>query len=223
MKHLLTSTIFKPSMLRGLSRFNPVSLTRRFRNDQGGVAAIEFAIIAPIMIGMYFGLAEIASAIGVDRQVSHATNVAGDLATQQPQITGSQIEEIVSASLRVLGNADISKVSMDIESFILPAAGEAPESRGRIRVNNSAGSFTNFEAGGLDNKILNENSGVVVTRLSYEYAPLKLQFFNTDITLKETFLLKPRRSDAVEIQDGQGSLIDCSATSYADVSCSVTN
>lgn len=223
MNTLLTTTVLNSSLLRGLKFVNPIRIARKLRDDEDGVAAIEFAIIAPIMIGMYFGLAEIASAIGVDRRVSHSTNVAGDLVTQQPEVRDGNIEEVVSAALRVLGVSDISRVSMDIESFILPAAGGAPESRGRIRVNNSAGGFTNFDATALDKKILNENSGVVVTRLSYLYTPLKLKFFDTDFTLQETFMLKPRRSDAVQIQDGMGSLIDCTATSYSNVSCTVTN
>jgi len=214
MKSYLTSSTLSSSIRSGLERFNPKHLSRKYRRDEDGIAAIEFAIIAPIMIGMYFGLAEIASAISVDRLISHGTNVAGDMATQQPEIRDVDIEEVVSAA---------SNVSMDIESFILPAAGEAPESRGRIRVNNTGSGFTNFDATTLDTKILNERSGVVVTRTAYKYTPLQLRYLNTDITLSETFLLKPRRSDAVQIQDGIGSLIDCTATSFSNVSCTVTN
>ncbi len=223
MKILLNSSAIHTSIRTGLKRLNPKQISRKFRRDEDGIAAIEFAIIAPVMIGMYFGLAEIASAISVDRRISHGTNVAGDMATQQPEIRDADIEEIVSAALRVMNISDINNVSMDIESFILPDAGQPPESRGRIRVNNSAGGFTNFDASGLDEKILNARSGVVVTRATYKYTPLQLRFLNTDVTLKETFLLKPRRSDAVQIQDGIGSLIDCTATSFSNVTCTVTS
>lgn len=223
MKTFLATSSLCRTVRSGVNALNPKQLSRKFRKDEDGIAAIEFAIIAPIMITMYFGLAEIASAISVDRRISHGTNVAGDMATQQPDIRLADIEEVVAASLRVMTVQDIGNVSMDIESFILPAEGQPPESRGRIRVNNTGGSFTNFDATTLDTKILNETSGVVVTRTSYEYTPLKLRFLNTDITLQETFLLKPRRSDAVQIQDGMGSLIDCSATSFSNVTCTVTN
>jgi len=118
---------------------------------------------------------------------------------------------------------DISNVTMDIESFILPDEDQPAESRGRIRVNDSANGFEKFDATTLDPKILNENSGVVVTRVTYKYTPLQLRFLNSEITLEETFLLKPRRSDAVEIQNGLGSLIDCTASTFEDVSCSVTS
>lgn len=223
MKNIFTSTSLQTSISNGLKSLNPKRLSRKYRGDEDGIAAIEFAIIAPVMIGMYFGLAEIASAISVDRRISHGTNVAGDMATQQPEIRDADIEEVVSAALRVMNIPDIDRVSMDIESFILPAADQPAESRGRIRVNQSAGNFTNFDASTLDTKILNANSGVVVTRVTYKYTPIELRFFNSDITLDETFLLKPRRSDAVQIQDGMGSLIDCTATSFENVTCTVTS
>jgi len=205
-----------------MSSASPRRLSRVYKADEDGIAAIEFAIIAPVMIAMYFGLAEIASAISVDRRISHGTNVAGDLATQQPEIKDGDIEEVLAAALRVMNIRDVNNVAIDMESFILPSEGAAPESRGRIRINNNVGNFTKFDASKLDEKLLNEKSGVVVTRVKYKYTPLQLRFFDSTITLEETFLLKPRRSDAVNFQDGNGSLIDCTASRFSNVSCSGT-
>lgn len=202
--------------------FNVRRLSRQYREDERGIAAIEFAIIAPIMIGMYFGLAEIASAISIDRRISHSANVAGDLSTQQPELKDEDIVELISAALRVMGVEDASSVSMDIHSYMKPGADDAPESRGLIRLNQSVGNFPALQPDTIDANLLNERSGVVVTRVSYEYTPLKLRYFDSDITLTEKFLHKPRRSDAVIFQDGKGSIIDCTATTFKDVTCSVT-
>lgn len=190
---------------------SPHRLSKRYREDEQGIAAIEFAIIAPIMIVMYFGLAEIASTIAVDRKVSHAANVMGDLATQQPDLDDRDVEEIISATLRVIDVNDLNNVSVDIESFILPGSGQPPESRGRIQLNDD---FGRFDASNLDDKLLNENSGIVVARIQYKYTPIELRFFDSTITLKETFMLKPRRSDSVEFND-----TTCRVGSYSDVSC----
>ena len=210
---------FSTSLFSALS---PRKLSKNFRDDERGIAAIEFAIIAPVMIGMYFGLAEIASAISVDRRISHGTNVAGDLATQQAEIRDDEIEEILAAALRVMDVPNVSSVSIDMESFTKPDENSSPESRGRIRLNQGAGNFAAFNANSLEERVLSEDSGVVVTRVSYEYTPLQLRFFDSTITLDETFFLKPRRSDAVLFQDGDDSIIDCTATSYSDVSCSIS-
>ncbi len=222
MRSLSLKSTLKSALRSTCSRFSLRNYTRRFRDDERGIAAIEFAIIAPIMIGMYFGLAEIAHALSTDRKISHATNVAGDLATQQPDIMDEMIEEVLAAALRVMDIPDVENVSIDIESFIKPDLSQPAISQGRIRLNSSVGNFTSFNTTNLDEKLLNENSGVVVTRVRYDYTPLEFRFFDSTVRLQETFLLKPRRSESVIIQNGTGSLIDCSATNFSNVSCSVT-
>ena len=211
----------KTSVRNSLMSLSPRRLSRHYRQDERGVAAIEFAIIAPIMIGMYFGLAEIASAISVDRRISHGTNVAGDLATQLTELNGNDIEEIVSAAVRVMDVPNVSDISISMESFILPAEGEPPESEGRFVVNfgSKATAIPAFDASTLDTQLLSSTSGIVVTRVRYEYTPLQLRFFDSTITLEETFLLKPRRSDSLKIQDGTVTIIGCTATHYSEVSC----
>ena len=131
---------------------------------EDGIAAIEFAIIAPIMIMMYFGLAEMATAISMDRRISHGTNVAGDLATQSPSLATVDLEEILSASLRVMSVQDASKVYVDMEGFIRDSSGDAV-STGRVQLNNSQANLPSYlpEADALDNSILSETSGIVVT------------------------------------------------------------
>ena len=50
-----------------------ISLVRQFlpiAHDQRGVSAVEFALLAPVMIGLYLGCAEISDGVGADRKVS---------------------------------------------------------------------------------------------------------------------------------------------------------
>lgn len=57
---------------------------RRFRKDNEGVAALEFAIIAPILVLLFLGTIEISLAVAVDRKVSRVSSAVADLITQQP-------------------------------------------------------------------------------------------------------------------------------------------
>ena len=43
---------------------------RRFGRDRRGVSAVEFAFMAPVMIGLYLGCAEISDGVAADRKVS---------------------------------------------------------------------------------------------------------------------------------------------------------
>ena len=201
-------------------RINPfLKLTKRFRKDDDGVAAIEFAIIAPIMITMYFGLSEMATAIAVDRRISHGANVAADLLTQQAEMAPLDIEETLAASVRVMGVSNVSDITMQIQSYVLDR-NDQMVSEGLINFNTGASNLPAFDASTLSTRVLSQTSGVVVTRVAYTYSPLKLRYFNSDITLSETFLLKPRRSNAVVFAEDLGKIVTCTGTSFGDVTCS---
>ena len=51
-----------------LSREFP-RFARRFLGDRRGVSAIEFAFIAPVMILMYFGVAELTQGMMAERRM----------------------------------------------------------------------------------------------------------------------------------------------------------
>ena len=206
--------------LTKFSKTNLIQLIKRFRAAQDGVAAIEFVFVAPIMIGMYFGLAEISMAISADRKISHSTNVAGDLATQVATITATEMAEIMTATTMVMDvpSTKLNEIKMEIASFSRDPGG-AVVPLGKASLN---GAFPNaFDANSLDQLILSETSGVVVARVSYNYEPLKLKYMKTNFNMTETFLLKPRKSANVNFDDGAGTITDFTCSfSGKTVTCS---
>ena len=194
-------------------------LTRRYKSDHQGVAAIEFVFVAPVMIFMYFGLAEISSAIIADRQISHATNVAGDLATQVATIDAAQMSEIMTATTLVMGipSNKILDVKLEIASFSRNAAGDIiPLGKATLGDPFTAA----YNANDLDDLILGQNSGVVVARVEYDYEPLKLRYFDSNFTLSETFLLKPRTAANVVFDNGAGTTDFTCTTNGFKATCS---
>ena len=51
--------------------------------DCRGVAAIEFAMIVPIMLVMFFGTVEFSSGVAVDRKVTLMARTLSDLTSQR--------------------------------------------------------------------------------------------------------------------------------------------
>jgi len=200
-------------------------LTQSYKKAKDGVAAIEFVFVAPVMIFMYFGLAEISLAIAADRKISHATNIAGDLATQVASINASEMSEIMTATALVMGvpTGKLKDVQMEIASFSRDADDKVvPLGVATLRAPDSeADPIKAFDADTLDDLILSETSGVVVARLAYEYEPLKLRFLDTNFTMTETFLLKPRKSATIDFDDGTGTITNftCQFSGQA-VTCS---
>lgn len=201
---------------------------KTFREDTDGVAAIEFALIAPILIFMYLGLLEISMGIMADRDVSHATNVAGDLASQVDVLQKDEIENILTAAVTVMAPKDLTPgaIRMSIESWdIDTAAGGgsgAPRSLGKATIGGTLTHGAPDMQKLRDLNLLTNTSGVVVATINYDYVPVGNYYLDSVITLHETFVLKPRRTASIPMEDSSGNQTDftgCTIAADWSVSC----
>ena len=58
----------------------------RFWSDRRGIAAVEFALIMPILLIMYFLTMEASQAIETSKKVSRIGSMVADLVTQQTSV-----------------------------------------------------------------------------------------------------------------------------------------
>ena len=64
-----------------------MNIWTRFRKDRRGVAAVEFALIAPAMVLLYCGLVELCQAVIAERKANHVASAIGDLVTQAETVS----------------------------------------------------------------------------------------------------------------------------------------
>ncbi|MFK5979590.1 MAG: pilus assembly protein [Rhizobiaceae bacterium] len=79
-----------------------MALIKRFKQEVAGVAAIEFAIIAPIMILLFFATIEVSTALSVDRKLARVSSTLGDLITQSQTLTQADLDNIMDAASFVM-------------------------------------------------------------------------------------------------------------------------
>lgn len=204
-----------------------IETIKRYVRNTEGTAAIEFAFIAPIMVILYFGLASVSMLISTDRNVAHAASVAGDLSTQSATLDVNDIEDIVNATLAVLGlpASKAADVSIDIRSFERDLSDDIQEV-GYAKLGSFGTKYT--PPNDIAASILSQASGLVVTRISYDYQSLGYYVgdasdFNQTFlnpTLSETFFLKPRKSATVPFTGGTINCTLVANTSPAQVTCS---
>ncbi|TJW36747.1 MAG: pilus assembly protein, partial [Mesorhizobium sp.] len=75
----------------------------RFCSDRRGVAAVEFALIVPLLLVMYFITMEASQAIETSKKVGRVASMVADLVTQQPTVVRADLEDIMrigSSTLR---------------------------------------------------------------------------------------------------------------------------
>ena len=74
-----------------------------FRRSEDGVAALEFAIIAPLLILLFIGTIEVSQAVSVDRKVSRVSSIVADQVTQMPdEVTAAWLDAMFEVSSHVM-------------------------------------------------------------------------------------------------------------------------
>ena len=90
----------------GKTAARPGGILRRlaaFARDRKGVAAVEFAFVAPVLLTLYFVTMEVAQAIDTNKKVSRVGSMVADLVTQQPSETNkADVEAIMRIGEAIL-------------------------------------------------------------------------------------------------------------------------
>jgi Flp pilus assembly protein TadG len=75
---------------------------RNLGRDRRGASAIEFALLAPLMIGLYIGCVEISEGIAADRKVTLTAGAVANLTAQVTTITPADMSNILAASTAIM-------------------------------------------------------------------------------------------------------------------------
>src|SRR5262245_19164857 len=68
----------------------------RLKRDRRGVAAVEFAYIAPILLILYFVTMEMAQAVDSNKRVARSASMVADLVTQQQDTSKAELDAIMT-------------------------------------------------------------------------------------------------------------------------------
>lgn len=79
-------------MKRVLDRF--CSHVRALRRDVRGVAAVEFAFLAPILILFYFGMVEFCQGYMALKRTGHVSSMVADLVSQSDSVTKTDLTDV---------------------------------------------------------------------------------------------------------------------------------
>jgi Flp pilus assembly protein TadG len=169
----------------------------RFRDTEAGVAAVEFALILPIMIFVYIGSVEASALITVDRKVQNVSGAVGDLvARSKEKLTSADLQDYVRAAGGIMSPYGATQLRQVITQVRVSADGLTATvvwSRGYehetakpalARAENSSYSLP------AAIRSIAKNQYVIVAETSYSYRPLFGIVINRDIPLyRENFYL----------------------------------
>lgn len=143
---------------------------QRFRKDHSGVAAVEFAILLPVMLTLYFGVVEIAQALMVNRKVTSLTRTLGDLAAQSGSLSTDDVNNIFNAAQTVMMPYTDVAPGMQIASVTIDANRVARVcwAAERNAVSQSLGRGASVT---IPDDLRIANTSLIMSRSSYDFEP----------------------------------------------------
>jgi Flp pilus assembly protein TadG len=162
---------------------------RSFKRDERAVSAVEFALLAPMMIGLYLGGVEISEGISVDRKVTLAAGAIANLAAQTSTLTTAQMTDVLDATTAIMAPYSTSPLKITV-SCISIDANKVATVKWSVTRNGTArsGSIT------LPTALTVANTQLVFGETSYSYTPTVGHVIKSSINLSDTMYMAPRIS-----------------------------
>jgi len=170
----------------------------RFHADVRGVSAVEFAILAPLLVGLYVGSVQVTLGLSADRKVSIVTNSVADLVTQDDTISDADLLDIYAAAEAVLQPYDSAPLSLRITSVRMDQDGDifVDWSEGDGLVPHDDDSLPDPPEG-----LLAPMNSIIMVEARYAFSTNIGELTRTPITLSDTAYLRPRRGPWVRRSD----------------------
>ena len=162
---------------------------RLFHAAKKGISAIEFALIAPVMVLIYFACVELSLMMVLDRKVTSAAATLGDLVARAATIDDAELNDIVEATRMILEPNPVEGVRLRVSSLY--------DDNGTTKVAWSDG--RNLQAWVEDSvvevpdNLVPENGSTIFAQIEYDYESQLGYFITTKKTLRDEFYLRPRR------------------------------
>ena len=163
------------------------------RRDCRGLAAVEFALVIPLMLVMFFGTNEFSTGVAVDRKVTLMARTLSDLTSQNLTVTDTQFTNFFNASKAIMSPyattpllATITELYVDPSTLVARvqwSKGSAPRTAGTTVTIPTA-----LQVGG---------TYLIYSEVAYVYTPNIGYVLKTSITLTDYTFTRPRQSTCV--------------------------
>jgi len=186
----------KTSLRQRLGRLRGGAV-HRFTAACGGMAAVEFALIAPVMITLYFGVTELSNAYDANTKSTAVASTAADLIAQEKVVCDAEMTDAFTALNAIMYPFPPNSMKVRISSLIDNGNGtvKVAWSDGQNYTPRTVNSAVTIPAG-----LVTDGGSVIMSEVEYTYNSPAPHFFPTAKTMSDTYYLHPRKVDQITRQ-----------------------
>jgi Flp pilus assembly protein TadG len=167
---------------------------RGFAADRKGVSSVEFAILLPLMLTMFFGSIEVTDAISADRKVTLVSNTVAEIASQYSSVSANDVSNILGAASSVLQPFSVANVKVTLTSVSIDANSKATVGwSSTLNGSQRSGTVTSL----IPPTLLIANTCVLWGEATYNYKPMIGYVVTGTLPLYNQIFIRPRMSNCV--------------------------
>jgi Flp pilus assembly protein TadG len=170
-------------------------LLGRYGADRRGIAAVEFAMLLPMMLTLYLGSVEVSTGVAVNRKVTLTTRALADLTSQYTDVTNADMSNILNASSDIIAPYPVSGLSAVVSELSIDANGNTTVVWSDT-LNGTARSVG--EAVTIPASLVVPNTYLVLAEVSYSYNPSFGYVLTHTMTLNDHIYMRPRQSTSIQ-------------------------
>lgn len=171
-----------------------LSALRGLWRAKDGLAAVEFAFLAPVMVALFLGSIELTDALACEQKVTGMASTAADLIAQETAVATSDVSNVFAAINSIVYPYPTSGLKIVITSLVDNGSGggKVAWSCAQNTTARTANSTVVVPAG-----VIVSGGSVILTEVTYPYASLVHKYLSTSTNMSSTFYARPRRSTTI--------------------------
>lgn len=165
-----------------------------FIREKKGVAAVEFALIAPVIVLVFFGLIELCQGMNAKQRVESVASTTSDLVAQSTNMTPTAINNVFQAANAILfpypAGANVTVVvSSLVEDGTTPNSAKVVWSKTRNGIVRPTDSTMPIPPG-----VITPGGSVIYAQVTYSFTSVTSYVIGHTVTMTSNFYSRPRRS-----------------------------
>lgn len=166
------------------------SLLRRLLGDERGISAVEFAMLAPVLIAFYLGLSEFCQGYMAQKRMGHASAMVADLVAQEETVTAAAVDDIFDIGGLIMKPFPVAPLQQRVSS-IMQTNGVARVvwSRGDGMTPRTVGSTVSLPA-----DLITDGESVIMSEATYDYDSPADYLMPAVTQFSHSYYLRPRTS-----------------------------